>query len=477
MKKRAFALLSALLAVMLVFGSAVLPASAEPVTVAPTTTTGGWLTDLDGNLVTDADGYYVIYIMPGMVVGNTVNLNLNRFAALFLKSFKNESDADASFKLRIVNNSGKELRYVDYAFTTENLLPRTSNVFRPAVGALTDVPALGRTFGSAYMAMLPTITEPDTYTDRCLDVRCFDGKNINMMIAPLRCVNDALLDFYNAGETYDITLPQLMNRDDNLRALGYTSYADYLRQYYGVSSLYDLTPETAYNVLGTTRNAQTGITCWKDNSIAGKPIPASELGLLTEEFKIWGLLNTNADETDKAQYPYIPKYYMLETDPEVIEFAYDFLYSQGLRFTFDSVSQPFDLTDSEAGRGGDFAIKAYMNKTAGANARVNAVFGGEVLDQGQYITLDHVMGGYYAPNAWNQYRMVDYGFSLLFSVCDIPETTTQPGETTTQKPTVPHDDLPDTGDNMPIFLVSLAAVALAVLLAVQVILYYSRKKK
>lgn len=473
MKRHLLISLSALLAVMLVFGSAVMPARAEPATAAQTTTTGGWLTDLDGNLVTDRDGYYVVYIMPNMVTANTVSLNLNPFAALFLKSFKNVSDSDATYKLRIVNNSGKILRYVDYAFTTENLLPRTAKVFRPLSGSLTDVPALDRTFGSAFTAMLPTITEPDTYTDRCLDVKCFDGKNINMMIAPLRCVNDALLDFYGAAETYEITLPQLMNRDQNLRAAGYTGYADYLRQYYGVSSLYDLTAETAYNVLGTTRNAQTGITCWRDNTAAGKPIPAAEVNLLTEEFKIWGLMETGSS----AAYPYGPKYFMLETDPEVIEFAYDFLYSQGLRFTFDSVRQPFDLTDSETGRGGDFAIKAYMNKTPGANAHVNAVFGGEVLDQGQYIALDHVTGGYYAPNAWNQYRMVDYGFSLLFSACDIPVTTTQPGETTTQKPTEPHGELPDTGDNMPIFLVSLAAVGLAVLLAVQVILYYSRKKK
>ena len=480
MKRTTAAIMSVLIALLVICSSAIMPAMT--VAAAPVTT-GGWLSDLDGNLVTDAGGYYVIYIMPEMVVNNRVTLNLNRYAALFLKSFKNVSNADASYKLRIVNNSGKKLNYLDYSFTTENILPRTNNLFTAANGMLKDFPDLGRTFGSAYTAMHPTITTPNTFTDLCLDVKCFDQKNINMMISPLRCVNDALKAFYNADKSTDITLPQMMNRDQNLIQAGYTGYADYLRKYYNVASLYDLPLETAYNVLGTTRGAQTGITCWADNTIAGKPVPASGVSLLTNDFKIWGILYTNADAADRSAYPYMPHYHMMETDSEVIQFAYDFLYAQGLRFSFDQSTKPFDMTDSEQGRGGDFAIKAYVNKTPGANAHVNSVFGGLVLQQGESIALDHVTAGLYVPNAWNQYRLYDYGFSILFTTEEPPVTTTQPGDTTastnqsgdTTDITKP-GKLPDTADRMPVFLISLVAVFLLTALAVQLILYKRKKK-
>lgn len=41
--------------------------------------------------------------------------------------------------------------------------------------------------------------------------------------------------------------------------------------------------------------------------------------------------------------------------------------------------------------------------------------------------MDHVSAGLYVPNAWNQYRLYDFGFSLNYSVVaapiiDIPRT-------------------------------------------------------
>jgi hypothetical protein len=461
MKSKTTPLISFVLSLVMLCGMAAMPARAA-------TTTDGWLSDLDGNLLTDSDGYYVLTITPAMITGDTVNLNFNRYTRLFLNSFQNESNADATFKMKIVNNSGKRLTYSDYSFTTENMLPRTSNLFAEQAGVLTESERFSRAFGSAYTSMLPTITSPYIRTDMCLDVKGFDGKNINLMIAPLRCVNDALIDFYGAEETFDITLPQMMNRDANIKAAGYTGYADYLRKYYNVQSLYDLPPETAYNILGTTRNAQTGITNWKDNSTTGKPIPASELTLLTNEFKIWGMVCLNQDESTKENYPYRPNYHMMETDSEVIQFAYDFLYAQGLRFSFDQQLRPFDTTDSEAGRGGDFGIKAYINKTPGATAHINSVFSGTMLNQGQSFTLDHVMAGLYVPNAWNQYRIYDYSFRLVYTISDEKgdddeRTTTKPGK------------LPDTSDGMPVYLVALAAVFLFAALAVQLILYKRKK--
>lgn len=418
-----------LLVIMLVFAlglSSAVPAQALSIfnlALTPELISDGWLVDNTLELEQDSEGYYVFTITPDMVSSGRVTVNLNRFAALFLREFYNVSSARSTFKLKLVNESGRRLTYSGYNFTTENTLPRTNNIFSETTGVLTN--NLNRAFGSAYTAMVPTITGESPYTNLCLPVKGFDGKNINLMIAPLRATNDAMLDFYNKRETYEINLQEMMGFDDELVSRGYSGYANYLRRFYNVSSLYDIPLEDAYNVLGTTNGAQTGVTNWTDNvnngTDDGRPVPASAVNELTDEFKIWGILGLNMDPKDKVKYPYVPNYYMMETDPEVIQFAYDYLYAHGLRFTLDMKNRPFDTTDSEKGRGGDFGIKAYYNKTAGATDNVNAVMRGVTLRHGASLKLDNVTAGLYVPNAWNQYRLYDFGFSLSFSTTWRPD--------------------------------------------------------
>ena len=50
-------------------------ASAQASTVV-TTTTGGWLTDLDGNLLRDGEGYYVLTISSNKLAGDEVQVDL-----------------------------------------------------------------------------------------------------------------------------------------------------------------------------------------------------------------------------------------------------------------------------------------------------------------------------------------------------------------------------------------------------------------
>lgn len=402
---------------MLVLGLGV-PVSAEPVTP---TTTGGFLSDFDGNLLVDAQGYYVLTLRQDMIRSGEVEVSLDRFASLFLDDFKNVSSNRSLKKLRIINETGKDLVYKDYSFTTENTLPRTNNIFSETVGSFSNF--MGRAYGSAYTAMMPTITSPRYRTDLCLGVRGFDGKNINLMIAPLRTVNDAVTAFYGVNHTFDITLPQMMSFDNNLRSAGYSSYGAYLKAFYGVNDLRDLTLAQAYNVLGTTNGAQSAITNWRDNSIGGKPVPAAELNRLTNEFKIWGIMNLNQDVADNIIYPYVPNFFIMERDSEVIQFAYEYLYTHGLRFTFDDARYPFDRTDSEAGRGDAFGIKAYVEKAPESAAMVRDIFGKKVFKNGAEIRLDNVLGGLYVPNAWNQHRLYDYGFSLAFKVKEGPPKT------------------------------------------------------
>ena len=411
MKRTAFALVLFLLLITAAAAAPHLSGKAEA--ADPATTTDGWLTDLDGNLITDGEGCYVLTLTPEMITGGSLTARFNPFAAIFLEDFKNVSGTRSTKKVKVINQSGGLIRYEDYVFTTENVLPRTDNFFSVSTGSISNV--LNRGFGTAYTAMVPTITSPETRTDLCLDVEGFDGKNINIMMANLRAINQAVLDLYGLDYAYELTLPQMMHLDENLTAAGYLGYADYLKKYYGVASLYDLPLTTAYHVLGTSAGAQTGVTNWKDNTPEGKPVPAAELDQLTNEFKIWGILGQNLDPVDQPVYPYCPSYFMMETDPEVIRFAYDYLYANGLRFSFDQGVQPFDTTDSEYGTGGEFGIKAYVEKDPAASANVAELFEGMVLEDGEYFILDQVTAGLYVPNAWNQYRLYDFGFSLVFA--------------------------------------------------------------
>jgi hypothetical protein len=235
LQKRRWKLTAALIVIVLIFNLVVAPIHAESDALnltATTTTYKGWLTDMWGNLVTDSQGYYVVTISPEMVKDNKVTVDFNRYAALFLADFYNESSAVATHKLKIVNASGYEISYLDYQFTTENVLPRTNNIFRATTGTLT--PALNRAYGTAYTEMMTTITSPTFRTSLCVDVKGFDGKNINLMMVNLRPINDAIMAFYGIKHSYDVTLPQMMNLDDNLRRAGYTSYANYLKRHYGV---------------------------------------------------------------------------------------------------------------------------------------------------------------------------------------------------------------------------------------------------
>ena len=380
------------------------------------TTTEGWQTDFNGNLVPDQEGYYVLTITKDMIENDQVTLNLNPFASLFLSEFRNVSSARSEKKLKIINESEAAIQFMDYEFTTENELPRTTNYFSPGSGSF--VMGLGRVLGSAYQEMASTITSKIYRTDRTINVLGFDGKPINLMLLNLRTLNHAVADFYRRENPYDLNLQEMMAFDQDLKRAGYDSYGSYLKSYYGVNSLMDLDLKTTYHILGTGNGAQSAINQWEDATPTGRALPKEALAQLTPDFKIWGLMGLNIDPSDQEEYPYGSSYFMLETDKEVIQFAYEYLYTNGLRFTFDDQKHPYDKTDEYYGVGGAFGIKAYIDKNKETTDYIIDSLGKEVLLQGETLKLDHVSAGLYVPNAWNQHRMYDFGISLTYKVKD-----------------------------------------------------------
>ena len=149
--------------------------------------------------------------------------------------------------------------------------------------------------------------------------------------------------------------------------------------------------------------------------------------------------------------------------------AYEYLYSRCIRFSLDAtdrpVSESFDnKADPVANVGG---IKEYMDKTDAASANVyKAMKGDEKIANGDTLALDNVKGYIEVPNAWNQFRFYDFGFSVTFKADD-PAPAASVVFTNTYKkaadvPTLEKpgkSNLPKTGDAS--LMASLAIIAAA----------------
>lgn len=164
----------------------------------------------------------------------------------------------------------------------------------------------------------------------------------------------------------------------------------------------------------------------------------------------------------------------------VLKMAYEYLYSRCIRFSLDAtdrpVSESFDnKTDPVANVGG---IKEYMDKTDAASANVyKAMKGDEKIANGDTLALDNVKGYIEVPNAWNQFRFYDFGFSVTFKADDPAPAASVVFTNTykkaadvptpaTSKPEKPgKSGLPKTGDaSLAVLLAIIAAAAACIAL-------------
>lgn len=179
---------------------------------------------------------------------------------------------------------------------------------------------------------------------------------------------------------------------------------------------------------------------------------------------------------DAATYAYQNDYYLMENDPEVLKMAYDYLYSRCIRFSLDSTDRAVSTGIDNSATSNDSVggIKEYMDKTDAANANVyRAMKGGEKIANGDTLALDNAKGYIEVPNAWNQFRYYDFGFSVTFKADD-PQPAASVAFTNTYKkaadvptpetpkPSKPGEpNLPKTGDGTMVAVFATAAVAVA----------------
>lgn len=95
-----------------------------------------------------------------------------------------------------------------------------------------------------------------------------------------------------------------------------------------------------------------------------------------------------------------------------------------MRLSFDTTQRALSgAPDNNATPAADVCgIKEYIDKSDAANAHLRAVMhDGAPIADGEAIVLDNVSGYIEVPNAWNQFRFYDFGFSINFSADQQPQ--------------------------------------------------------
>ena len=447
------------------------------VTAATAETTGGW-TKENGNLVKDADGYFTYTLTSDQISADgTITVDCDLLAEYMEAQMRDyQNYAPRNFKVKFVNETGAPIRYQDYEFDTVNWIPigqtyaasGNPSMLNTNEGASSTSAGYG--WGEIWQKMYSFLTGQAS-TAGALDTKGFDGNDVRIALAPLRCINPAVVSYFSSNpgkgtltgnsatdSAQTITLQQMNALPDlikqevsfqncegkviSLPADGSRTYADFICIFYGVDSLDELTVAQKYNVLGTGSkgspamryDGQSHITTYYSNlagTVSNWCIPYSALnGGTLDYFKTWGFSDTRVEAgkklisggqefntDDAATYAYQPDYYLLESDPDILSMAYEYLYERCIRFSLDSddrlVSTSIDNSaTSDDGVGG---IKDYMDRTDAATANVlKAMNNGAEIADGDSLTLDRVKGYIEVPNAWNQFRYYDFGFKLIF---------------------------------------------------------------
>ena len=425
------------------------------VTAASVGKTGGWKKE-NGTLVKDEDGYFTYTITSDQIdADGNITVDCDALAEYMEAQMQKYQNLSArNFKVKFVNQTGVPIQYQDYRFDTVNWIP-VGQTYTPSSSPAMD-DQFGYGWGDVWQQVYPFVAG-QTETAGSLDVKGFDGNNIRLAISPLRCINPAVVSYFdsNPGKTENLTdktsvstagyitlkqmnaLPELIKKaftfknwegnEINLEADANRTYADFICAFYGVNSLNDLTIAQKYNVLGTggkgspslpesKYQGQSAITTYYSivAPMTNRYIPSSDLGNDTlNYFKTWGFGKVSGEEG----YAYNPDFFLMENDPEVLKMAYDFLYSRCIRFSLDSNDRPVStsIDNSATSDDGVGGIKDYMDRTDAATANVlKTMNNGAAIADGSSVTLDNVEGYIEVPNAWNQFRAYDFGFKLIF---------------------------------------------------------------
>lgn len=338
--------------------------------------------------------------------------------------------------LSLKNETGKKITFDDYSFNTYSY-EDWGDIISNDVSDMTIIGSGFNTvaFGNVLSAYYPflnedeyDITKGETGTAPTINILGFDGKPIRAgflsyrtqspaMIALLGKNNLTVTKISNLDELVkeEITFTNVKGDEITLEADSGRTYGQYVKAYYDVESLDELTDEQLKEYF----DSEDQIKGYDNISLVGygkgyKYLKINDLNsYVNDNFKHWGqatVLRYNNEYVFGA-------FFMIESDPEIQQLAYKYIFKDVIRFTFDSTVNPVSNNFNTNPYGGNLGLINYINKTEKANQMVYDAFEyGKYIDNGESINLPNIQSAVIPVDTFDQYNMFDFGISLKYVI-------------------------------------------------------------
>lgn len=299
-------------------------------------------------------------------------------------------DVNPSINLTIENKSGKKITFSEYEFKTSNYQVNGEIVDYK----ITDMSiynnsdntiALGNVLNLYHNKLkeqnfdmqdnislqLPTLNTIGFDKEPIKVSSLFYRPQSKAMVALLGANNLTLNGISNIGNRVKekFSFIDVKGKEINLEEDSTRTYGEYVKLYYNVDSLLDLTDVDMYdyfnsNILikGYDSLVVEGV------GIGSKYIRKEDLNnSVNDEFKRWGKAIVSEYNNEYV----FSNFYMLESDIELQQLAYRYIYNNIIRFTFNNKVMPLsNVHNSDHSMG----ILSYINKDSAINQLVNQQF-------------------------------------------------------------------------------------------------------
>lgn len=338
----------------------------------------------------------------------------------------------AWLNLTIKNESGVKISYSDYEFTTKSLID-----YGDLINTNYAEPMKVETiYNYDYLVgnVSRDIVESDGTISGTVNVQGFDNKNIRFCFVPCRNRNKALLALIdNNTENFVVTkvqeIDEMVKQEINVTDINGNSlhlnadpnrtYGEYVKAFYNRNTFDEFSDEELADFFFPISNI-SGYDGLENRGTSNISKPGQKFlavdaeiinnSLINDNFKTWGFTYQHSMLRNRG----FGSFFMFESDPEVQAAGYKYVYSNILRFSFDD-SKYKAPSEEDSKMANEYGLLSYINKDSKTTEMVNDILEDQkIIEDGESINLPNAVIRNSNPNAYNQARSYDFGFSLEF---------------------------------------------------------------
>lgn len=398
----------------------------------------GWHIDITskGSLVSKISATYTI--TEDDISDDNIDIDLSfliRYINYSMSLDPNKMDVSPNINLTIENRSGKKITFSGYQFKTSSYQENDDIVDYN----VTDMSLLGKDDKTLALGNILKLYKEniDEQNFNILDNKSlklptlntigFDKEFIKINSLFYRPQSKPMVALLGSDDLTVNEISNIVNRvkgkfsfiningkEINLEEDSNRTYGQYVKLYYDVDSLIDLTDDQLYDYFNSNVLINGYDSLVSDGIGKGhKFIKMEDINTsVNDEFKRWGRAIVS-----KYNNEYVfTKFYMLESDVELQQLAYRYIYNNIIRFTFDNKVMPLtNLKNSDH----NMSILNYINKDSNINQLVYQQFKyGSVINDGDVINLPNIEVRRMPVTALDSNNFLDFGVSLNYDVVD-----------------------------------------------------------